>query len=261
MNRKLWVRPATRERNWQPEGASAAGTGGRKKAGKKSKHLFEKDADKVKRRQALTGSAQQAAIAAGPLVVVQSDWNQKTGKSGRFKTLLNLYTRAFEVLPAFDDLVKDLAQNTGGEYLHCPIKSPERSCEKLRRAYHDDIGRVCDLVRGTVVFDDLHGVVKCMERIRSLCVTVDRKGAGIFASTSSSSDSVSGRGLQVLRVKNRYSADHFDASGYRDVTLLLILDAHDGFVCELQLNLKSVYDAKAAGGHKDYRTLRDLRGN
>ena len=68
--------------------------------------------------------------------------------------------------------------------------------------------------------------------------------------------------MSILRVKNRYSPTYDSADGYRDVSLLVVgAELTRGFVCEVQLNLSAMYDAKSSGGHKRYIAARDARGD
>jgi hypothetical protein len=45
------------------------------------------------------------------------------------------------------------------------LKNPQRCVEKLYRAYNGDASRLVDLCRQTIVFDEMHDLVNCLEII------------------------------------------------------------------------------------------------
>ena len=96
-----------------------------------------------------------------------------------------------------------------------------------------------DIVRTTITFPDLASLCACLHTI-----STDQR-------------------VKVLRVKNRYSPDFDGEDGYRDCSLLVVGRVLTrGFVCEVQLNLETMYTAKTkGGGHKRYITSRDAKGS
>ena len=110
---------------------------------------------------------------------------------------------------------------------------------KVNRAYHGRLARVLDVVRTTITFGSLDSLVSCLEAIKD-----DPE-------------------VSILRIKNRYSPSFDSLDGYRDVSMLLVGSSlTQGFVCELQLNLESMFQAKMlGGGHKRYILARDAKGD
>jgi hypothetical protein len=125
-----------------------------------------------------------------------------------------------------------------------PLKRTERAIEKLQRSYSQDVSRLVDVVRQSIVFTNLEDLCTCLKVI--------------------SRDS----NTRNLRVKNRYSRD-FDArttGGYRDVAVNLVIETQEtlelgvnGHVCELQLLLVQFHRLKTEDGHKRYVEYRNLR--
>ena len=101
------------------------------------------------------------------------------------------------------------------------------------------MARVLDIVRTTITFATLDQLVSCLETIKA-----DPK-------------------IKILRIKNRYSPFFDSLDGYRDVSMLVVGSSlTQGFVCELQLNLESMFQAKTlGGGHKRYILARDAKGD
>ena len=85
--------------------------------------------------------------------------------------------------------VFNLRLNCSAEHIRAPIKMPQRAIPKVVRTYGRNAARLTDIVRCSVVFEDLDGVAECVAAIRKHC------GLGAF---------------QILRIRNRL--DHgYDA--------------------------------------------------
>ena len=128
----------------------------------------------------------------------------------------------------------------------CCLKSPMRAVEKLVRSYGQDASRLLDVCRQAIVFDNLRGLIDCLDIV------------------------ISDPDVRVVRVKNRYQTGYNStlSGGYRDVLLnlqlhspeavLLGVEAH---VCELQLMLSEFAALKTEEGHEHYVTVRNLRAD
>ena len=166
------------------------------------------------------------------------------------KDLFVLISQAHALNDHFQACVEQWAKPPGsstetGTVIHsCPPKRLSRSIEKLHRSYRGDAGRLIDLVRSAITFDDFDMLVACVK--------------GIVANPE----------VAILNYKNRFAADYDSSTsaGYRNVSISLIivddftmgkrLDRH---VCELQLGLKVLNKLKKDGGHKRYVQWRNLR--
>ena len=144
----------------------------------------------------------------------------------------------------------DLCEAHGGHFHRADVKAEARALQKVHRTYRDDWTKLCDLCRGSLVFDSLPPMEACLRAIGA-----DEE-------------------LLVLRVgddKMRLRED-FDAAalsgGYRDIQLCVRLDNAETRArgvhqhrAEVQLHLSSVLALKAqGGGHKNYVLCRNLRG-
>lgn len=125
------------------------------------------------------------------------------------------------------------------------IKRVERSVEKLTRVYGEDVSRLVDVCRQSVVFESIGSLRHCLDAIHN------------------------DPGVLVVRVKNRLSRkfNAAESAGFRNVALnLLIVTPEaaelgvDTHVCEVQLLLRDFMDAKSNEGHKRYVRFRNLRG-
>lgn len=132
-----------------------------------------------------------------------------------------------------------------------PVKTTKRALVKLFRSYDEDVGRLCDLCRCSLVFEDVASLV---EGLKGIC----------------KDEEVEVQSCNPL--KQRFSIGYDDAlsAGYRDVQLSIKLKTKENVanglacanhLCEVQLHLKSFYERKGQGGHKHYKTARNLRGN
>ena len=158
--------------------------------------------------------------------------------TGKPRSRLEIYTTAFQIQDAYQDHVKATYCGPAGTHKRAPIKKWERVYQKTERAYCGKVERCKDIVRSTLVFPDVASVLACLRRIEE------------------------DEAMTILNIKNRMDPAHSDASGYRDVALLLVgRDVTDNLIVELQLNTQSMFDAKSGGGHKRYVEARDSMGD
>ena len=158
--------------------------------------------------------------------------------TGKPRSRLEIYTTAFQIQDAYQDHVKATYCGPGGTHKRAPIKKWERVYQKTERAYCGKVERCKDIVRSTLVFPDVASVLACLRRIEE------------------------DEAMTILNIKNRMDPAHSDASGYRDVALLLVgRDVTDNLIVELQLNTQSMFDAKSGGGHKRYVEARNSMGD
>ena len=158
--------------------------------------------------------------------------------TGKPRSRLEIYTTAFQIQDAYQDHVKDTYCGPAGTHKCAPIKKWERVYQKTERAYCSKVERCKDIVRSTLVFPDVASVLACLRRIEE------------------------DEAMTILNIKNRMDPAHSDASGYRDVALLLVgCEVTDNLIVELQLNTQSMFDAKSGGGHKLYVEARDNMGD
>jgi len=125
------------------------------------------------------------------------------------------------------------------------VKKAQRVLEKLNRAYGNDVSKLLDVSRDTLVFEHTWNIAECLNTIRC-----DPE-------------------VEIVGVKNRMTP-RYDASttiGYRDVALILRMKTEsaqrlklDLHLCELQLLLRSFAERKSNEGHARYVQFRDARG-
>jgi hypothetical protein len=127
-------------------------------------------------------------------------------------------------------------------------KRRKRTIEKVWRGYRGDATRLRDLVRCSIVFDDIASLFAGLK----LILGDDR--------------------IEVLRVKNRFAGEYdpTESCGYRDIQLNMVLKGcnfdedqkelglHE-HICECQLHLACFYDQKDDLGHAAYVRFRNCR--
>jgi len=125
------------------------------------------------------------------------------------------------------------------------LKSVRRSVEKLLRSYTEDVSRLLDVCRQSIVFDTIADIAKCLEAI------------------------LSDPEIQVVRLRNRQdpSYDSMQSAGYRDVSLNIRISTPesaglglDTHVCEVLLLVRDFAELKNLAGHKRYISFRNRRG-
>lgn len=126
---------------------------------------------------------------------------------------------------------KAIILKAGGEYKRGPRKKERRIKEKIKE-YDCDFGRVLDLERATGVFDSVDDMIFAISLLRA----ASRRGE-----------------ITILRCKDRFGNPC--SNGYRDLQLNVELE---GFIGEIQLNLRSIVDVKKEA-HTVYEIERVLK--
>jgi len=125
------------------------------------------------------------------------------------------------------------------------LKTVGRAIEKLMRSYREDVSRLLDVCRQSIMFESVKDIHDCLQTIME-----DPE-------------------VEIVRIKNRLDPNYnsFESAGYRDLALNLRIGNHqsaklglDTHVCEVQLLLIEVSKIKNDSGHKRYIQFRNLRG-
>ena len=150
-----------------------------------------------------------------------------------------LYAASKKAEPNFQKTVEAFAHKHGGKVMYQPADSAEpgtrmknrKSAErKLKDELNGDVTQLRDVIRATVVFDD---------------VADTRVAAADFIANN-----------DVVRVKDRYLTP---MGGYRD--LMLNYRTPEGLVVEVQFNSVRLLEAKFGKGHKMYERIRVLKAD
>ena len=198
-----------------------------------------------------------------PAKALMTGIERQEASSNAVLCLDQLYLQARILWPIFNGFVHRWAAASNGMFLTndtntlvkasevsasrvkwAAIKGPTRAVEKLQRVYNNDVTRLNDVVRQTIVFASLDDLCACLKII--------------------SADS----GSRNLRMKNRFAPSFNVATtgGYRDVALNVVIETQEtlqlgvsGHICELQLMLQEFFMLKTEDGHKRYVEYRNKR--
>ena len=146
---------------------------------------------------------------------------------GTSLSILDLYKGALSSLYRLWLFGVDAVEASGeaGVVLEWRIKKVRRIYYKLATKYKGDVSKVTDCAAISLVFASAEGLERAATWVRDRAVTF----------------------------KNRLK--HPTDEGYRD--LMFTVEKADGHVCEVQLHLKEMMDAKKSGaGHKMYKVCR-----
>jgi len=142
----------------------------------------------------------------------------------------------------YQEVVQTWADHCGVKAYKAPLKSFQRTMEKIVRAYKGKVPLVLDIVRSTVVTETVKEALDVLEVVLANSI--------------------------VHVIKNRFDIDYdgSDTAGYRDINLQLSFpetngSEFEGFVFELQIHLRPILDLKNDEGHKRYIKVRNLRGD
>lgn len=189
--------------------------------------------DPATRAQALKTAVAQAAsgqpVNVEPLVRLdpraneglfpQSDLATVDVPDGVRTSLTSMYRQAAEVKPVFDRAVHEISDAIGTP--HEPLvpeklKGVERAAEKTIGDYGGDATHLKDIVRATIVVDNLDQANQAVGLIR------ERFG-------------------DLRKYRNLLSNDATSTDGYRDINTNVVVNGH---VAELQINLPEMLKAK-----------------
>ncbi|CAE7463897.1 unnamed protein product [Symbiodinium sp. CCMP2592] len=130
--------------------------------------------------------------------------------------------------------VQRIASHTIGIAQIPPLKGYSRARTKVLTRYGNDCGCLTDVMRASVIYNSIEEVYSALRYLLR-------------------EDALNPRpDLAVVEVNDRFQNCR---EGYRDISLLFDLS---GVICELQLHIKGIIDAKKSGGHKAYRVQREV---
>ncbi len=150
----------------------------------------------------------------------QNDIRQPTND---FSSLYDLAQPAQEELSL---LLNEIAMLSDAQPILPAVKSAERSQYKIKTELNGNTDKITDLARGTLVADDISGVVTAFE-----CL---------------------GNEAEIVRVKNRFKTPV--ASGYRDLSVLVRLPKSE-MVAEVQVHLRDIATIKSGEEHDIYEKI------
>lgn len=130
--------------------------------------------------------------------------------------------------PAFDALIIQLAERTGGVALLVPLKPRERALKKVVGSLNGQMERLTDVLRATLVFETISAVLSAFDAVRTQ--------------------------VHVVRERNLYRDGLTVSDGYRDAKIDFNFD---GIPVELQFSTWKMLDAKAKA-HGFYEEKRQL---
>ena len=141
--------------------------------------------------------------------------------------LFKLYEAAAAAMVTLGSQTSDLASSTNGKpMIPSELKGFTRARAKIDSDYGGDASRIVDLARSSVFYDDVSDLMTGVQEVRD--------------------------GWSVVREKDRFEAP---VGGYRDIMFNVDIDGH---ICEIQLHLTKIIEAKAEG-HGDYERVSELK--
>lgn len=140
-----------------------------------------------------------------------------------------LYSKAHQAQFELETICKSTALLTSTDAYFSGVKSSQRAQEKIALELDNQVNRITDLARATIVADDVASLMEVYE-------VLDRE-------------------TTIVKVKNRFKKPA--ASGYRDLNLLVKLPKTN-LVAEVQLHLKAIADVKSGHEHSLYEQIQHI---
>ncbi|WP_299011223.1 RelA/SpoT domain-containing protein [uncultured Shewanella sp.] len=141
-----------------------------------------------------------------------------------------LYQQAFHTKHDLDTLLHAISMTTQTQAVFAPLKSPQRTDEKIQNKLDGDSSKITDLVRGSLVADNVNELLRAYQALTSE--------------------------VEVVQVKNRFASPK--ASGYRDLNVLVKLP-HSNMICEVQFHLKQIAEIKSGTEHETYQAIQAIQ--
>lgn len=144
---------------------------------------------------------------------------------------LNHYQSAANAKPIFDDAVREIASDVDAKAILTDLKEVPRAVEKVSVDYNGDVSQLKDVVRGTLMVQNLNSANQALAEIEH-------------------------RFSRPVSIRNALDPDSSPVSndGYRDIKLNVRVRGH---IAELQINLPEMIAAKNRA-HSLYEQARKL---
>ncbi|GAB2661464.1 phosphoribosylglycinamide formyltransferase [Vibrio panuliri] len=140
-----------------------------------------------------------------------------------------LYSKAHQAQFELETICKSTALLTGTDAYFAGVKSTQRAQEKIALELDNQVNRITDLARATIVADDVASLMEAYEKLS--------------------------RETTIVKVKNRFKKPA--ESGYRDLNVLVKLPKTN-LVAEVQLHLKAIADVKSGKEHELYEQIQNI---
>ncbi|WP_087017915.1 RelA/SpoT domain-containing protein [Thaumasiovibrio subtropicus] len=140
-----------------------------------------------------------------------------------------LYALAQPAQQELSNLLNEIAMLSDAQPIIPAVKSAERAEYKIATELEGQTEKITDLARGTLVADDIAGVVTAFEYL--------------------------GKEAEIVRVKNRFK--HPAASGYRDLSVLVRLP-ETKMIAEVQVHLRDIATIKSGEEHDIYEEIQQM---
>lgn len=210
----------------------------------------EGELEELEEVPALCKACNQASTIVTPdmqvVQVVQQDLPRDDYKPTSVVTLLELLDHACQIhhlTRLIAEAAVTVTNGIGSKVVMPPIKTLERTFQKVQADYCGDFTRIVDLVRCTIVFDSVSTLVAALRWLL--------QGAAVYTPS-----------FKALRAKDRLSLkwDAGMSGGNRDILLNGAMTTESGkrHIVEIQLHLRELYEIKEAS-HTLYEDARQLQ--
>ncbi|WP_162046459.1 RelA/SpoT domain-containing protein [Vibrio taketomensis] len=140
-----------------------------------------------------------------------------------------LYSKAHQAQFELETICKSTALLTNTDAYFAGVKSSQRAQQKITLELDNQVNRITDLARATIVANDVASLMEVYEAL-------DRE-------------------TTIVRVKNRFKKPA--PSGYRDLNILVQLPKTK-LIAEVQLHLKAIADVKSGPEHDLYEQIQRI---
>ena len=140
-----------------------------------------------------------------------------------------LYSKAHQAQYELETICKSVALQTQSQALFSGIKSPQRAKAKIKTDLSDDVSKITDLARGTIVTNGIEDLVTTFELLENQ--------------------------TKIISVKNRFKNP--TPSGYRDLNILVELPKTK-IIAEVQIHLAGIANVKNGPEHELYEKIQHI---
>jgi len=143
-----------------------------------------------------------------------------------------LYSKAHQAQYELETICKSVALQTNAQALFSGVKSQQRAQTKIKTDLSNEVSRITDLARGTIVTNDIEDLVTTFELLENQ--------------------------TKIVSVKNRFKNPA--PSRYRDLNILVELPKTK-IIAEVQLHLADIAKVKNGPEHELYEQIQHIERN
>jgi len=143
-----------------------------------------------------------------------------------------LYDHSIYAQMELENILNSASKESDSEAVFSGIKNKERARNKINSSLNGKAEEITDIVRGTLIADNISDIINNYEYIN--------------------------KNSEVVQVKNRFNNP--EPSGYRDIKILIRLP-ESKIIAEVQIHIRAIAKIKSGAEHDVYEIIQSMERN